>query len=95
MQLSNTHIQDCIPTIQELLNSPLSNFITLAANDCGYSGTAEDLIVNYVHPLFLQAKAAASKEGNPNWCQAMNGPFKEEYWKASVTKIETLESMHA
>jgi len=26
--------------------------ITLAANNCGYSGKAEELIVTYVHPLF-------------------------------------------
>ncbi len=25
----------------------------------------------------------------------MNGPFKEEYWKAAVKEIETLESMNA
>ena len=25
---------------------------------CGYSGTAEEVIVNYVHPLFLKAKAS-------------------------------------
>ncbi len=42
-----------IPTIAEFLESPLAKYITLAANDCGYSGTAEELIVSYVHPLFL------------------------------------------
>jgi hypothetical protein len=25
----------------------------------------------------------------------MNGPFKEEYWRAAVKEIETLESMDA
>jgi hypothetical protein len=25
----------------------------LAANDCGYDGTAEELIVSYVHPFFV------------------------------------------
>jgi hypothetical protein len=53
------------------------------------------LIANWVHPLFLKAKSEASKEDNPNWKQAMNGPFKEEYWKAAVKEIETLESMNA
>ena len=33
----------------------------------GYSGTSEDLVVKYVHPLFLKAKVAASAEENPNW----------------------------
>jgi hypothetical protein len=41
------------------LASPLAKYITLAANDCGYSGKAEELIVTYVHPLFLKAHSAA------------------------------------
>ena len=47
-----------------------------------------------MHPLFLKAKAAASQEDNPNWRQAMNGNFANEYWEAAVTDIETPESMH-
>jgi hypothetical protein len=53
------------------------------------------LIANWVHPLFLKAKSEASKEDNPSWKQAMNGPFKKEYWDAAVKEIETLESMDA
>jgi hypothetical protein len=56
---------DGIPTFAKLLESTLAKYITLAANDCGYSGTAEELIVSYVHPLFLKAHSAASKEDNP------------------------------
>ena len=52
--------------------------ITLAANDCGYEGTTNELIVNWVHPLFLMDHAEANKEDNPNWNQAMNGPFADE-----------------
>ena len=52
---------DGIPTVAKLMDSPLTQYITLAANDCGYSGTAEGLIVNYVHPLFLKTHSAASK----------------------------------
>ena len=48
-----------------------------------------------MHPLFLKAKSEASKEDNPNWKQAMNGPFKAEYWEAAVKEIETLEAMDA
>ena len=48
-----------------------------------------------MHPLFLKAKADASQEDNPNWRQAMNGQFADDYWEAVVTDIETLESMHA
>jgi hypothetical protein len=84
-----------LPSIEDILNCPLSNFIHLAANDCGYRGTKKDLIVNWIHPLFLKAKSAASKEDNPKWHQAMNGPFKEEYWKAACKEVETLEEMDA
>jgi hypothetical protein len=56
-----------IPTVADLLASPLARYITLAANDCGYSGTAEELIVSYVHPVFLKAHSAASKADNPSW----------------------------
>ena len=94
MTLKLMHLADSIPNITELLDSPISRFITLAANDFIYEGTNQDLIVNYVHPLFLKAKAAVSQEDNPNWRQAMNGQFADEYWGAAVTDIETLESMH-
>ena len=76
-----------------MLNSSLALFIQLAANDCGYAGNTRELICNWVHPLFLKAKAAASKDDNPTWWQAMKGPFADEYWKSAVTEIETLEGM--
>jgi hypothetical protein len=68
--LSILLMTDGIPTVAELMSSPLAKYITLAANDCGYSGTAEELIVNYVHPLFLKAYSAASKLDNPSWKEA-------------------------
>ena len=57
-------MNDGIPTVAELMDSPLAQYITLAANDCGYSGTAEEIIVSYIHPLFLKAHSAASKLDN-------------------------------
>ena len=95
MTLNSMHLADSIPTITELIDSPISKFITLAANGCGYEGTTQDLIVNHVHPLFLKAKASAIQEDNPNWRQAMNGQFADEYWETEVIEIETLDSMHA
>ena len=69
-------MDDDTTTVDALLKSPLARFIKLAANDCGYSGSTKELIVNWIHPLFLAAKTAASKEdNNPNWWQAINGPF--------------------
>ena len=84
-----------VPSVEALMACPLSKYIHFAANDCGYKGSRYELIANWAHPLFLKAKSEASKEDNPNWKQAMNGPFKEEYWKAAVKEIETLESMNA
>jgi hypothetical protein len=68
-------IEDSLPSISHLINSPLSKYITLAANDCGYDGTAEELIVSYVHPLFLWAHSTASKLDNPGWREATQGKF--------------------
>ncbi len=84
-----------IPTVAELMDSPLAKYITLAANDCGYSGTAEELIVNYVHPLFLKAHSAARKLDNPSWKEATQGKFADEYWKAMELEIATLEALGA
>ncbi len=80
--LSMLSMTDGIPTVARLMDSPLAKYITLAANDCGYSGTAEELIVTYIHPLFLKAHSAASKLDNPSWKEATRGKFTDEYWKA-------------
>ena len=85
MTLNYIHLVDIIPTISELLDSPIFNFIALAANDFVYSGNIEDLIINYVHPLLLKSKAASSQEDNPNWRNYMNDQFSDEYWEAAVT----------
>ena len=87
--LNTMELRQDVPTVEELLNSPLSRFILFAANSCGYSGTTQELIVNWVHPLFLKAKAEASKADNPNWWEAMRSPFAHKYWKAAVKEIET------
>jgi hypothetical protein len=88
-------IEDSLPSISDLINSPFSKYITLAANDCRYDGTAEELIVSYVHPLFLQAHSAASKLDNPGWQEATQGKFSNDYWKAMELEIFTLESIEA
>jgi hypothetical protein len=44
--LSMLLMTDEIPTVAELMDSPLAKYITLAANDCGYSGMAEGAIPN-------------------------------------------------
>jgi hypothetical protein len=62
-------VEDCLPSISDLI-SPLSKYITLEINDCGYDGTAEELIVSHVHTLFLRAHSAVSKLDNPGWQEA-------------------------
>jgi hypothetical protein len=84
-----------IPTIADLLASPLAQYITLTANDCGYGGTAQELIVSYVHPLFLKAHSAGSKADNPSWREATRGKFADEYWEAMKLEIATLENIDA
>jgi hypothetical protein len=84
-----------IPTVADPLESPLAKYVILAANDCGYGGTAEELIVTYVHPLFLKAHSAASKADNPSWHKAPKGNFADDYWKAIKLEIATLENIDA
>ena len=43
----------------------------------------------------LAAKSKGNKVDNPDWMQAMNGPFSREYWEAACIEIETLEKMDA
>ena len=54
-----------VPTVEALMACPISCFIHFAANECGYSGTRYELVSNWFHPLFLKARAKASKEDKP------------------------------
>ena len=81
MLLHNMTVGEYLPTVADLMASPLAKYITLAANNCGYDGTMEELIINYVHPLFLKSKPAANLEDNQNWREATTGVFADNYWK--------------
>ena len=87
-------LEKTIPTVADLRASPLAKYITLAANDCGYSGNTKKLIVTYVHPLFLKHHSAVSKADSPSWRKATRGKFANEYWKATKLEIATLEAIH-
>ncbi len=82
MALMSLTLDKTIPTIAYLLARSLAKYITLTANDCGCSGTAQELIVLYVHPLFLKAHLATSKADNPSWQEATKGKFANEYWES-------------
>ena len=53
-----------VPLVESFIKSPLDKLVTIAANNCAYSGSTKDLIITWIHPLFLKANAAASKEDN-------------------------------
>ena len=52
-------VKQC-PTVADIMASPLDDYINIAAKNCGYGGTTEELIINYVHQLFLKAKPDTS-----------------------------------
>jgi hypothetical protein len=83
-------------SLEGLFGGPLAQFIKLSAADSGLDPSqTQDLLVKLVHLLFLKAKAEASKADNPNWKQAMSGPFADEFWKAAMKEYRTLEEMNA
>ncbi len=89
-------LEDSPESLEELFGGPLAQFIKLSAADSGLDPSqTQDLLVKLLHPLFLKAKAEASKADNPNWKQAMSGPFAEEFWKAAVKEYRMLEGMDA
>ena len=73
--------------MEELTKSLFAQFESFSVNDYGYIEGTKD----WVHPLFLKAQAATSKEDNPTWWEAMHGPLVDEYWKAAITDSESLE----
>ena len=48
------------PTVAEIMSSPMPKYITHADNYCGYSGTEEMLILNYVHLFYFKDNPSAS-----------------------------------
>ena len=84
-----------IPSPEVLLEENLTKFVHFAAADCGFDGSIETLVVNWLHPLVLATKIANSDGDNTNRRKAMNVPFSYEYWEADGTEVETLERMKA
>ena len=79
---------------EDLLSSPLSCFIKTATVQTGLTSTeAQPLLVEWIHPFCLKAKAKASRDDNPNWKQAMSGLFADECWNAAVKEYTMLEGM--
>ena len=53
-----------VSSVEEYIKRPLAKFKTFSENDFGYNGSTKDLIVNWVHLLFLNAKTAACRKDN-------------------------------
>ena len=51
----NSMMLDDLPDIEDVLKCPLDKFITFVANNCGYSGSAHDLNINWINPMLLKA----------------------------------------
>ena len=61
--------------MKELIKSPFAKSITFSANDGSNSGSTKDIMISWVYSLFLKAKAATTKESDPNLWKAMHFPF--------------------
>ena len=48
MALQNVTVEERCPTVSDIIDIQISNYINIAANDCEYSGSEEELIVNYI-----------------------------------------------
>ena len=66
MALQNVTVEEQFSTVADILESPVARCINLATNNYIYSGTEEDLIVNYIL-IYSKDKDKASREENPNW----------------------------
>ena len=74
-----------IPSPGDFLEDNLTKFVHFAAADCGFGGSIEALVVNWLHHLMLESKTANTDGENPTWRKEMNGPFADEYWEESGT----------
>lgn len=86
-------------SFRDFMETEASSFFKFAMDDTAYNvtykTTMRDMQVDYVDPFILAAKTAASSADNPNWDQAMRGPFADEYYKAAEVEVETLENINA
>ena len=65
--LSANQLEWEVPTPEALLHSDIGRFIHFTARDCGFDGTFESLVVNWFHPMMLQAKSKSNQSDNPTW----------------------------
>ena len=68
-----------VPSAAVLLEDKLTKFVHFAAANCGFDGSIEALVVNWLYPWMLAAETNSISGDTHNWKQAMNGPFAGEY----------------
>ena len=51
---------DYLPSVDYLVGSPLGIFISFAINGYVYSGSAYDIMLEWVYPMFLKSKSVWS-----------------------------------
>ena len=95
MSLQSMAVGEQFPRVADTMAIQLAEYITIYTNYCGYGGTEEELIVNYVHMFFLNSKSTASQEDNKNWREATTGVSSGNDWKTMKANIAILESMGA
>ena len=71
----------------------MDKFITFDTNECGYSDSKHDLLVNLFHIFSLKAKYSDIKAGNRNLWKSMSCTFADEYYNNSYNDIPTLGEM--
>ena len=64
-----------IPIPEDFLEENITKFVHFAPSDCGFDGSIEALVVNWLHTLMIASKTANKNGGNPNWRQATYAPF--------------------
>ena len=74
----------------QLKNLWKASFITFSANGCHHSGSTKYLLIHWAHELCLKAQDAANKDYT-KWSEAMCSSFANDYQKAAVTEVKTLD----
>ena len=55
-----------VPSPKALMENDLSKFVHFAASDYGFDGSIKALVINWLCPLVLAAKANSTNIDNPN-----------------------------
>ena len=60
--MKNVIVEEQCPNVAKILTGPIVKYITLATNNCGYSGKTEELRASYIHHFFHLSLPLAKKK---------------------------------